>query len=618
MNEEEKKIKEMEEFGIRLISNPSETVAKASPTKLKLQAMTFMVIGKVEKYFSEHMLKQAKEARTLADIGLKNITTMSTEEKNSFTARIDSDISDLENRIDMFNENYERVVSAGRRVLKLPMLNFKKMSNSFRKSANKTVVSQSQEPITNIVDAYKQMNDVFSTSKNTFSRMAKPIKREVEISKAEQDDIKKSVYQALSTATDKKVDDFAKQIDDGGEAKLDDLASKIATNRDKEKELDNFFENISSSRNKNGLEREDLNQILNGGQVKSATVSPEPVSTSDTKQNLNDENPIFKDNTSELEETAGPVSLDMPDWLRRSSTNAESKFVSTENVGDDIFGTSKPFALSNDNFDTLPDEELEGFANRLTGKQTQTYHTETTGEEDSTAIDIDLTSDEIVPNIEDLRKQLTESGREAWEKHREKSEAEQEYKAEKQARENKENELAKSKEELNQMKADIERKKRQQEDIDKLNQKIKIALKIQKQIADNRRQIAEEEEATRKYKSSLLQEKASQDVISKEQEAVQSEQRELQKNTEEIDSDLRDKLEKLENAKRELQGFSIAKGDVSFGNTDSNFIDIHDDGFSAGFYPPIQGRDEQTPKKDDVLGAITPKAVGDEKTSRRR
>ena len=48
MSEEEKKIKEMEELGIRLIDSPSETVAKASPTKLKLQALTFMVIGKIE------------------------------------------------------------------------------------------------------------------------------------------------------------------------------------------------------------------------------------------------------------------------------------------------------------------------------------------------------------------------------------------------------------------------------------------------------------------------------------------------------------------------------------------------------------------------------------------
>ena len=47
MNEEEKKIKEMEELGVSLIDAPRETVAKASPTKLKLQALTFMVIGKI-------------------------------------------------------------------------------------------------------------------------------------------------------------------------------------------------------------------------------------------------------------------------------------------------------------------------------------------------------------------------------------------------------------------------------------------------------------------------------------------------------------------------------------------------------------------------------------------
>ena len=93
MNEEEKKIKEMEELGVSLIDAPRETVAKASPTKLKLQALTFMVIGKIEKNFLNKMLSQAKEAKSLASINLEKINTMSTAEKQDFKDKLDSNIT---------------------------------------------------------------------------------------------------------------------------------------------------------------------------------------------------------------------------------------------------------------------------------------------------------------------------------------------------------------------------------------------------------------------------------------------------------------------------------------------------------------------------------------------
>ena len=110
MSEEEKKIKEMEELGIRLVDSPSETVAKASPTKLKLQALTFMVIGKIERYFLGNMLKQAKEARTLADVGLRR-TDMTLDDKMAFKQYLDSNITLLEEKMALFDKNYKRVIN---------------------------------------------------------------------------------------------------------------------------------------------------------------------------------------------------------------------------------------------------------------------------------------------------------------------------------------------------------------------------------------------------------------------------------------------------------------------------------------------------------------------------
>ena len=102
MNEEEKKIKDMEELGIKLIDSPSETVAIASPTKLKLQALTFMIVGKVERHFLNTMLKQAKEARNLAEVGLRNVD-MTLDAKTEFKEKLDSNITLLEDRIASFD-----------------------------------------------------------------------------------------------------------------------------------------------------------------------------------------------------------------------------------------------------------------------------------------------------------------------------------------------------------------------------------------------------------------------------------------------------------------------------------------------------------------------------------
>ena len=210
MSEEEKKIKEMEELGIRLIDSPSETVAKASPTKLKLQALTFMVIGKIERYFLGNMLKQAKEARNLAEVGLRK-TDMTLDDKMAFKEYLDSNITLLEEKMALFDKNYKRVIGRGKRSLKIPSTNIKILF------ANGIIKKHKQKTMIDMVDAYKQMNDVFSTAKTEFSGMPKPIKRDVEVSKAEQDNIKQAVYEALSNTDDKEVEKYASNFDKTGE-----------------------------------------------------------------------------------------------------------------------------------------------------------------------------------------------------------------------------------------------------------------------------------------------------------------------------------------------------------------------------------------------------------------
>ena len=248
MSEEEKKIKEMEELGIRLIDSPSETVAKASPTKLKLQALTFIVIGKIERYFLGNMLKQAKEARNLAEVGLRK-TDMTIDDKMAFKEYLDSNITLLEEKMALFDKNYKRVIGRGKRSLKIPSTNIKILF------ANGIIKKHKQKTMIDMVDAYKQMNDVFSTAKTEFSGMPKPIKRDVEVSKAEQDNIKQAVYEALSNTDDKEVEKYASNFDKKEET-IDDVIRNSNYSENKEKKLDDFFNNVSSGKSHDKLDND--------------------------------------------------------------------------------------------------------------------------------------------------------------------------------------------------------------------------------------------------------------------------------------------------------------------------------------------------------------------------
>lgn len=628
MIKEEINIKEAEELGVELIDSPIETVAVAPPTKLKFQALAFMVIGKVERHFLNNMLKQSKETRTLATAGLKNVTTMSDEDKQAFLTKLDSNVAILEDKIAAFDIYYRRVIENGRRSLKIPSVNFGKLVTKM------VLKKHRKEAMTGVVEAYKQMNDVFSTSKKAFDGMAKPIKRDVEISQAEQENIKKSVYQALKGATDKKIESYAKTFDDSEDEKLDSLISKKVTGKNKEIELDNFFDNISPIKNHTKLESTELDQILNSGQVKNNTSLPlenkdlnfvlnegRPVITAsesfpslseNNKENITYDEPIFSgkptftvsenfpslsENNKEkqpLDESmfSSKPTLNIPEWLSKPNEEETSSK-----------GTPTAENSSVDPGDMLTDDTLESFARRLTGKQASTVNSTSYTQNKS-----------IVPNVDELSAQLAESINEIERKRQAKEEAKREYEAEKQAREQEENELSRRREENERMKREIERKRQEQKAVEELNQKVEKALKYQRQIEENRRAVLKEEEEAKKYKETLRIERENQSKVAKERERLQSERATLQTETKEIDYNLQEERKKLEAARTELQHLTASKDetpDPIMKLSHMEPADMNNDVFFARFTSPV------TPNNEAIV-ATTPKHLGDEQRGRIR
>ncbi len=578
MNEEEKKIKEMEELGVKLIDSPSETVAVASPTKLKLQALTFMIIGKIERHFLNTMLNQAKEARNLAEVGLRNVD-MTLDDKITFKKHLDSNITLLEEKMASFDKNYKRVIGHGKHSLKIPSTNFKILF------ANGVTKKHRQETMVGMVDAYKQMNDVFSTAKTEFAGMPKPIKRDIEVSKAEQDNIKQAVYEALSSTSDKEVEKYANDFDEK-EGTIDDIISKSTSNESKEKKLDDFFNNISPVKSRDKLDNESLGQVLNNGKAKEKKDS-KSLENKQLDEVLNGGRPVFS-----------------------NLTNNASIFGSSP-----VISSTEHNDVNNDKKDTnknniLADSDIVSLTDRLTKSN-----------KDFVVFNNSLPNDEYIeisepsfPDVVDLRAQLDESINEIERRRQAKEEARKKYEAEKQAREQEENELSESKKALEEMKKEIERKKEEQKAIEELNQKVEKALKYQRQIEENRRAALEEEEEARKYQETLRIERENQTKVAEEKEKIQSERAALQSETSKVDSSLQKEKERLEEAKRQLQMFNTS---MNMSETSTNLysqtepFDVKKEDFFAGFTIPSAPNNE-------VLVAITPKGLGDEKTSRRR
>ena len=520
MSEEEKKIKEMEELGIRLIDSPSETVAKASPTKLKLQALTFMVIGKIERYFLGNMLKQAKEARNLAEVGLRK-TDMTIDDKMAFKEYLDSNITLLEEKMALFDKNYKRVIGRGKRSLKIPSTNIKILF------ANGIIKKHKQKTMIDMVDAYKQMNDVFSTAKTEFSGMPKPIKRDVEVSKAEQDNIKQAVYEALSNTDDKEVEKYASNFDKKEET-IDDVIRNSNYSENKEKKLDDFFNNVSSGKSHDKLDNESLGQVLNKGKVKEK--ESKSLENKQLDEVLNGGKPVFSNLTNNTSIFDGSPTISSAGYIGKSDSRKNADYDKM-----------------------LADDDIVSLTDRLTkNKENLVFNKPLSNNE---YVEIDESS---VPNVVDLRAKLDESINEIERKRQAKEEARKKYEAEKQAREQEENELSESKRLIAEMRKEIERKREEQKAIEELNQKVEKALKYQRQIEENRRAALEEEEEARKYQETLRIEKENQTKVAQEKEKLQSERVVLQSETSKVDSSLQKEKEKLEEARRELQMFNTS------------------------------------------------------------
>lgn len=520
MSEEEKKIKEMEELGIRLIDSPSETVAKVSPTKLKLQALTFMVIGKIERYFLGNMLKQAKEARNLAEVGLRK-TDMTLDDKMAFKEYLDSNITLLEEKMALFDKNYKRVIGRGKRSLKIPSTNIKILF------ANGIIKKHKQKTMIDMVDAYKQMNDVFSTAKTEFSGMPKPIKRDVEVSKAEQDNIKQAVYEALSNTDDKEVEKYASNFDKKEET-IDDVIRNSNYSENKEKKLDDFFNNVSSGKSHDKLDNESLGQVLNKGKVKEK--ESKSLENKQLDEVLNGGKPVFSNLTNNTSIFDGSPTISSAGYIGKSDSRKNADYDKM-----------------------LADDDIVSLTDRLTkNKENLVFNKPLSNNE---YVEIDESS---VPNVVDLRAKLDESINEIERKRQAKEEARKKYEAEKQAREQEENELSESKRLIAEMRKEIERKREEQKAIEELNQKVEKALKYQRQIEENRRAALEEEEEARKYQETLRIEKENQTKVAQEKEKLQSERVVLQSETSKVDSSLQKEKEKLEEARRELQMFNTS------------------------------------------------------------
>lgn len=593
MNEEEKKIKEMEELGIELTDSPKEALSKASPTKLKLQALTFMIIGKIERHYLNNMLKQAKDARDLATANLKNITTMSDTDKKIFTDKLDSNVSLLEEKVAIFDENYGRAIGYGKRSLKIPSTNLSILAKDVQERYRQKYTGE-------LVDAYNQMNDVFSSAKKSFDAMPKPVKRNVEISRAEQENIRKSVYQALKDTSDKEVERIASNFDEE-EKNIDKVIEKDTNTRRKEKELDNFFNNISPIKSHTPLTDDELGAILNFGKVKDSETkhTSTTLSKKDLSENLNDRKPkLSVDTKSDIfDGQPTPVSPHLADSVEEydaKDTHLNPKKVES-NENDEIGGM-------------LLDKDVKSLTDKVTKEASSSLFN------DNTSFDLD---------VNDLEQQLNESINEIERKRQAKEEARKKYEAEKQAREQEETELSESKKALEEMKREIERKREEQKAIEKLNQRVEKALKYQRQIEENRRAALEEEEEAKKYQETLRVERENQTKMAREKEKIQSEREVLQSETSKVDSNLQKEKERLEEAKRQLQMLtSMGIRDISMRSySHTKHDDVEDNDFFAkpttrssvskariadigdmemnGFYvaPPIQESDEPTTRR---------------------
>ena len=328
MSKEEKKIKELEELGISLVEDPVNTINRANPAKLKLTALTFMAIAKIEMYFLEKMLKQAETAKDLANKNIASVN-MSDADKNAFLDQVDENISILAKKVEDFKTNYSRLIAGSKRTLRVPENNTKRLF--FRGS------SIDKEAMVDVANAYKEINSIFSAAKSAFSAMAKPVKRDVEISAVEQDNIKNAVYQALNGIDEKNINDKNYQT---AFSKVTDSAMKELEKTNivnKEQKLDAFF-NSGEIEMHTELDDNTLRNVLKEGKVVSTDkASSKAESPSDDSKTDNASAGVSRNDSLDGILQKGQVSIE-PIKSVESITNFDE---------DDIFSGSTPIVTEN-------------------------------------------------------------------------------------------------------------------------------------------------------------------------------------------------------------------------------------------------------------------------------
>lgn len=562
MSKEEKKIKELEELGISLVEDPVNTINRANPAKLKLTALTFMAIAKIEMYFLEKMLKQAETAKDLANKNIASVN-MSDADKNDFLDKVDKNISILAKKVEDFKTNYSRLIAGSKRTLRVPENNTKRLF--FRGS------SIDKEAMVDVANAYKEINSIFSEAKSAFSAMAKPVKRDVEISAVEQDNIKNAVYQALNGIDEKNINDKNYQT---AFSKVTDSAMKELEKTNivnKEQKLDAFF-NSGEIEMHTELDDNTLRNVLKEGKVVSTDkASSKAESPSDDSKTDNASAGVSRNDSLDGILQKGKVSIE-PIKSVESITNFDE---------DDIFSGSTPIVTENkleassssdkiekstdifksQNTDDLSDKVIGELTGKIVKNKTSIFDTDlkpvmTNSSDESASTDASTVIEEIIPDVEELRQQLNESVFEIEQNRVNKEKAKEQYNKEKSIRELKQKELSQSKQEVEDIKQDIERKEKEQQSIGKLKNDIEVALKLKKQIEENKRQAAQEAEETRKYQESLKEEQQKRAKVDAEKQGILEEKNRLSAENFKVSSNLQTEKEKLEDLKRELQSFN--------------------------------------------------------------
>lgn len=562
MSKEEKKIKELEELGISLVEDPVNTINRANPAKLKLTALTFMAIAKIEMYFLEKMLKQAETAKDLANKNIASVN-MSDADKNDFLDQVDKNISILAKKVEDFKTNYSRLIAGSKRTLRVPENNTKRLF--FRGS------SIDKEAMVDVANAYKEINSIFSEAKSAFSAMAKPVKRDVEISAVEQDNIKNAVYQALNGIDEKNINDKNYQT---AFSKVTDSAMKELEKTNivnKEQKLDAFF-NSGEIEMHTELDDNTLRNVLKEGKVVSTDkASSKAESPSDDSKTDNASAGVSRNDSLDGILQKGQVSIE-PIKSVESITNFDE---------DDIFSGSTPIVTENklevssssdkiekstdifksQNTDDLSDKVIGELTGKIVKNKTSIFDTDlkpvmTNSSDESASTDASTVIEEIIPDVEELRQQLNESVFEIEQNRVNKEKAKEQYNKEKSIRELKQKELSQSKQEVEDIKQDIERKEKEQQSIGKLKNDIEVALKLKKQIEENKRQAAQEAEETRKYQESLKEEQQKRAKVDAEKQGILEEKNRLSAENFKVSSNLQTEKEKLEDLKRELQSFN--------------------------------------------------------------